>query len=246
MRPELPAAPTGGVPKRASSSNRQGKRLYPAPRSGPPSWKPPVGPRRTCGPCAPSCMTPLPEGELLEVTPEHVDLTGGCLVFRTLKKRRQGLYRAVPVPRPPFDDVDPRAPRQEDPEQRRRVRRSCTTLPLPTQACACTATGRRRLPQHAGQRAIDARSRLLRSDRSARSTTARGPTRRITDGMRWNSQEGGIGFRLCQASDLAYGFYPEADTTGGVGRYSQAGAGRAHGEASYRSSLRYLARSETT
>jgi hypothetical protein len=69
-------------------------------------------------------MTPLREGELMEVIPERVDLTGGCLVFRTLKKRRQGLYRAVPGPRPPLDDVDPRAPRQEDPEHRRRVRRS--------------------------------------------------------------------------------------------------------------------------
>ena len=29
--------------------------------------------------------------ELLEVTPERVDLTGGCIVFRTLKKRRPGV-----------------------------------------------------------------------------------------------------------------------------------------------------------
>lgn len=36
--------------------------------------------------------------ELLEVTPARVDLPGGCLVFRTLKKRRSGVYRAVPVP----------------------------------------------------------------------------------------------------------------------------------------------------
>jgi integrase/recombinase XerD len=36
--------------------------------------------------------------ELLEVTPERVDLAGGCLVLRTLKKRRQDVYRAVPLP----------------------------------------------------------------------------------------------------------------------------------------------------
>jgi integrase/recombinase XerD len=41
------------------------------------------------------------ESELLEVTPQRVDLTGGCIVLRTLKKRRQGVYRAVPVPPPP-------------------------------------------------------------------------------------------------------------------------------------------------
>jgi Transglycosylase associated protein len=33
------------------------------------------------------------------VTPERVDLTGGCLVFRTLEKRRKGVYTG-PFPSP--------------------------------------------------------------------------------------------------------------------------------------------------
>ncbi len=48
--------------------------------------------------CAVLHDTGCRESELLEVTPQRVDLTGGCIVFRTLKKRREGVYRAVPVP----------------------------------------------------------------------------------------------------------------------------------------------------
>jgi integrase/recombinase XerD len=46
------------------------------------------------------------ESELLEVTPQRVDLAGGCVVFRTLKKRRAGIYRAVPVPPATLDHLD--------------------------------------------------------------------------------------------------------------------------------------------
>jgi integrase len=48
------------------------------------------------------CMTLAYAGcrlsEALELTIDRVDLTAGTLVFETLKKRRSGVYRAVPVP----------------------------------------------------------------------------------------------------------------------------------------------------
>jgi integrase/recombinase XerD len=56
--------------------------------------------------CAVLHDTGCRESELLEVTPERVDLTGGCVVFRTLKKRRDGIYRAVPVPPATLDQLD--------------------------------------------------------------------------------------------------------------------------------------------
>ena len=36
--------------------------------------------------------------EALALTPEAIDLAAGTIVFETLKKRRSGVYRAVPVP----------------------------------------------------------------------------------------------------------------------------------------------------
>jgi integrase len=36
--------------------------------------------------------------EALALTPERIDLSGKAVVFESLKKRRQGVYRAVPVP----------------------------------------------------------------------------------------------------------------------------------------------------
>jgi integrase/recombinase XerD len=36
--------------------------------------------------------------EALALTPRSVDLSGKAIVFETLKKRRLGVYRAVPVP----------------------------------------------------------------------------------------------------------------------------------------------------
>jgi len=36
--------------------------------------------------------------EALALTPEQLDLPGRAMVFKTLKKRCSGVYRAVPVP----------------------------------------------------------------------------------------------------------------------------------------------------
>ena len=36
--------------------------------------------------------------EALALSPAHLDLNGRALVFESLKKRRRGAYRAVPVP----------------------------------------------------------------------------------------------------------------------------------------------------
>ena len=44
--------------------------------------------------------------EALALTPEHVDLPGKAVVFETLKKRRRGVYRAVPVPPGLLDQLD--------------------------------------------------------------------------------------------------------------------------------------------
>jgi integrase len=44
--------------------------------------------------------------EALALTPARVDLTGKALVFESLKKRRQGVYRAVPVPPGLLDTLD--------------------------------------------------------------------------------------------------------------------------------------------
>src|SRR5689334_25137048 len=48
------------------------------------------------------CMTLAYAGcrlsEALALTVDRVDLTAGVLVFESLKKRRTGIYRAVPVP----------------------------------------------------------------------------------------------------------------------------------------------------
>jgi hypothetical protein len=51
--------------------------------------------------CAVLHDTGCRESELLEVTPERVDLTGGCIVFRTLKKR------AYPTEPPVLPDLLP-------------------------------------------------------------------------------------------------------------------------------------------
>jgi len=48
------------------------------------------------------CMTLAYTGcrirEALQLTADRVDLSGKVIVFESLKKRRRGLYRAVPVP----------------------------------------------------------------------------------------------------------------------------------------------------
>jgi integrase len=87
--------------------DRQGKRLYltAAERSAFMAAARRAAPEvRTL--CAVLHNTGCRESELLEVTPERVDLSGGCVVFRTLKKRRDGVYRAVPVPPATLDQLD--------------------------------------------------------------------------------------------------------------------------------------------
>jgi integrase len=44
--------------------------------------------------------------EALELTYERIDLAGGVIVFESLKKRREGVYRAVPVPPSFLDALD--------------------------------------------------------------------------------------------------------------------------------------------
>ena len=44
--------------------------------------------------------------EALALTPEHIDLSGRAVMFESLKKRRRGIYRAVPVPPTLLDTLD--------------------------------------------------------------------------------------------------------------------------------------------
>lgn len=44
--------------------------------------------------------------EALELTAQRVDIEGRQIVFESLKKRRRGVYRAVPVPLPVMDAID--------------------------------------------------------------------------------------------------------------------------------------------
>ena len=44
--------------------------------------------------------------EALELVPDRIDLANGAITIRSLKKRRQGVYRAVPVPAPTLDQLD--------------------------------------------------------------------------------------------------------------------------------------------
>jgi integrase/recombinase XerD len=56
------------------------------------------------------CMTLAYTGcrlsEALALTADRVDLAAGVVVFESLKKRRRGLYRAVPVPPALLDALD--------------------------------------------------------------------------------------------------------------------------------------------
>ena len=56
------------------------------------------------------CMTLAYAGcrlsEALALTADRVDLAAGVLVFETLKKRRGGIFRAVPVPPPLLEALD--------------------------------------------------------------------------------------------------------------------------------------------
>jgi len=44
--------------------------------------------------------------EAIELMPERVDYSNGVLIFRSLKKRKQGVYRSVPVPPSLLDMLD--------------------------------------------------------------------------------------------------------------------------------------------
>src|ERR671915_1445941 len=44
--------------------------------------------------------------EALALTPRQVDLSGRVIVFESLKKRRRGVFRAVPVPPALLDALD--------------------------------------------------------------------------------------------------------------------------------------------
>ncbi len=44
--------------------------------------------------------------EALALTPQSFDYSGKAIVFETLKKRRKGIYRAVPVPGKVLDTLD--------------------------------------------------------------------------------------------------------------------------------------------
>ena len=44
--------------------------------------------------------------EALALTAQHIDLSGRVVVFESLKKRRKGVYRAVPVPPELLDALD--------------------------------------------------------------------------------------------------------------------------------------------
>jgi integrase/recombinase XerD len=59
--------------------------------------------------------------ELLALNPERVDCANGIIVFETLKRRKRGLYRAVPVPSEllrQLDAVHDVCAAQGDPEKR--------------------------------------------------------------------------------------------------------------------------------
>jgi integrase/recombinase XerD len=44
--------------------------------------------------------------EALQLTADRVDLAGGALIFESLKKRKRGVFRAVPVPPALLDALD--------------------------------------------------------------------------------------------------------------------------------------------
>jgi integrase/recombinase XerD len=65
-----------------------------------------VAERRTRTFCLTLAYTGCRISEALALTCGRVDLAGRALVFETLKKRRRGVYRAVPVPPAVLDALD--------------------------------------------------------------------------------------------------------------------------------------------
>jgi integrase len=56
--------------------------------------------------CAVMYYTGCRISEALQLTPRRVDFADKTLIFETLKKRRRGVYRAVPVPEEALDLLD--------------------------------------------------------------------------------------------------------------------------------------------
>ena len=54
--------------------------------------------RKTRTFCAALAYSGCRISEALALTPEAIDANAGTIVFETLKKRKSGVYRAVPVP----------------------------------------------------------------------------------------------------------------------------------------------------
>lgn len=63
-------------------------------------------PRETRTFCLTLCYTGCRISEALALTADRVDLEAGTVVFESLKKRRSGRYRAVPVPAGVLDALD--------------------------------------------------------------------------------------------------------------------------------------------
>ena len=56
--------------------------------------------------CAVLYYTGCRISEALALTPRRVDINGQTIIFESLKKRRRGVYRAVPVPETLIDTLD--------------------------------------------------------------------------------------------------------------------------------------------
>jgi len=80
------------------------------------------GERRTRTFCLTLAWTGCRISEALALTVSRVDLEGRALVFETLKKRRRGVYRAVPVPAAVLDALDLVHGVREAQRRRNRVR----------------------------------------------------------------------------------------------------------------------------
>lgn len=56
--------------------------------------------------CATLAYTGARISEVLALTPDRIDFADGLIIFKCLKKRREGVYRAVPVPQVLLDLLD--------------------------------------------------------------------------------------------------------------------------------------------
>ena len=56
--------------------------------------------------CAVLVHTGCRISEALALTPQHIDLSEGMIIFESLKKRKKGIFRAVPIPPALIDALD--------------------------------------------------------------------------------------------------------------------------------------------